>query len=61
MNADGDIAIVGCGSIGRRHAANAARVFGAARVAVADLDAELAARSAAEAGVRAHSSIDALF
>ncbi len=48
--------VVGCGSIGRRHAANAARL---AVVSVADLDARKAADVAGSLGVEAFASVEA--
>ncbi|MEW6220655.1 MAG: Gfo/Idh/MocA family oxidoreductase, partial [Thermodesulfobacteriota bacterium] len=43
------VLVIGCGSIGRRHAMNAARL---AATAVVDSDSGLAARVAAETGAR---------
>jgi predicted dehydrogenase len=50
------VLVVGCGSIGRRHAANAARL---AVTAVCDLDHDLVSRCAAEMGVRGFPHLEA--
>lgn len=49
------VLVAGCGSIGRRHAVNAAAL---AETAVFDLDLELGARCAADLGIRAFVGLD---